>query len=349
VGASLSVFDGGATINAFRQARLNRTNALNNIQKAKDDKAIEVMTKFVDAVYAQRAIALSEEKLRNSKALLDKTRRLLELGEKSRPDVAQMESQVAEDDYLLLHQRNLAVKAMADLKSAMNYPQADTLALSLPSVSVDMAVALPATQAGCDSLLANASLMDKPAVRMALAEAENARLEWKIQRAALWPTLSMGAGVATNYYRNLTSGGQADGFGSQFHNNMGEYIYLSLTIPLFSPTKWNTARKAKTDWKLARLNVEDSQRKLHDDMVQALLDYRGYGREAAQLTRKAAADSLALHLSTRKYEEGMLSTFDLHTVSQTLLDTRLKLLQTQMLLALKERLVKYYLYNQPLW
>ena len=39
----------------------------------------------------------------------------------------------------------------------------------------------------------------------------------------------------------------------------------------------------------------------------------------------------------------MLSVFDLHTASQNLLQSRLLLLQSEMLLALKARLVNYYI------
>ena len=67
------------------------------------------------------------------------------------------------------------------------------------------------------------------------------------------------------------------------------------------------------------------------------------------MTRKVAADSLAYHLSRRKYEEGMLSTFDLHESSQTYLQSRLTLLQMQMMAAIKLKLVNYYINNEPLW
>ena len=119
LGASVTLFDGGAIWNAFRQARLDRASAQSAVQQARDDKAITVMEKYVDAVYTRRSIALAEEKWRDSKALLVKTQRLFELGEKSRPDVVQVESQVAEDEYNLLHQRHLADKALNDLKTAI--------------------------------------------------------------------------------------------------------------------------------------------------------------------------------------------------------------------------------------
>ncbi|MFW5515011.1 MAG: TolC family protein, partial [Prevotella sp.] len=201
VGASVTLFDGGATWNAFRQARLDRTAAQSYVDKARDDVAMGVMAKYVDAVYTQRCIGLTEEKLRGSRALLVKTQRMFELGEKSRPDVVQVQSQVEEDEYNLLHQRNLAEKALADLKTAMNYPAADTLVVAGLPVDVAVASILPASRQACDSLMAHGFfLADKPAVVAAEAEAERARLAWKIQRASLMPKLTLSGGVATNYY-----------------------------------------------------------------------------------------------------------------------------------------------------
>ena len=57
------------------------------------------MQKYVDAAYAEASIQIASEKLDESRRMLTKTKRLYELGEKGRPDVVQMESQVAEDEY----------------------------------------------------------------------------------------------------------------------------------------------------------------------------------------------------------------------------------------------------------
>ena len=43
-----------------------------------------------------------------------------------------------------------------------------------------------------------------------------------------------------------------------------------------------------------------------------------------------------------RFEEGMLSKYDLHTAAQALLESRIKELQMQMLLIIKQRLVAYY-------
>lgn len=340
--ASMPLFDGGLTWNALRKARLAKNSSATAVQKARDDKAIDVMRKFVEAVYAVKSIGLMQAKLDDSQALLQKTRRLYELGEKSRPDVVQMESQVAEDDYNLLHQRNLARTALLSLKSTMNYPGADSLQLD-PSLTSRHTV-IPRHES-----IDYSTIAAKPDVTLAEADAQKARLDWKIQRASLLPSLYLGGGVSTSYYKNLSNGMAVDGFRAQMRNNLGEYLYVTLSIPIFSASDWRSVKRAKADYNIARLDVEDARRKLEDDARQAVTDYEGYVREERQMRRKVASDSLAYRLSYRKYEEGMLSTFDLHESSQTYLESRITLLQMQMMVAIKQRLVNYYINNEPLW
>lgn len=334
--ASLNVFDGFATINAFKQAKLARAYSTTAMQKVRDDKAIDVMQKFVDAAYAEASIQIASDKLAESKRLLGKMQRLYELGEKGRPDVVQMESQVAEDEYNLTHQKHVAQQCLLTLKSAMNFPVEEELRLVTNGKQVNES--FPINHEIVYQNFLNAS----PDVKSAEYEVEKTRYDYKIAKGRLLPSLSLGGGISTNFYRNLSQGGQYEGFASQFRNNRGEYLALTLSIPIYDNVAWHSVKKARNDWQLAQVNLEETKRKLHDHIAQAVMDAEGYAKELYQMNKKVASDSLAYYMSSRKFEEGMLSTFDLHTAAQTLLESRIKQLQMQMLLVIKQRLVDYY-------
>lgn len=343
--AELNVFDGFATINALKQAKLSRDYSATAMQKIQDDRAIDVMQKYVDAAYAEASIRIASEKLNESKRMLAKMKRLYELGEKGRPDVVQMESQVAEDEYNLTHQENVAKQSLLALKSAMNFPVDEELKilikeeqnLKLTSDNKEVpgfGVNYEAIYQGFQNI--------SPDLKSAEYEVERARYDYKIAKGRLLPSLSLGGGISTNYYKNLSQKGQYDGFASQFRNNQGEYLALTLSIPIYNSDRWHSVKKARNDWQLAQVNLEETRRKLHDQIAQAVMDAEGYAKELHQMQKKVASDSLAYHMSSRKFEEGMLSTFDLHTAAQTLLESRIKELQMQMLLIIKQRLVAYY-------
>ena len=334
--ASLNVFDGFATINAFKQAKLARAYSTTAMQKVRDDKTIDVMQKFVDAAYAEASIQIASDKLAESKRLLGKMQRLYELGEKGRPDVVQMESQVAEDEYNLTHQKHVAQQCLLTLKSAMNFPVEEELRLVTNGKQVNES--FPINHETVYQNFLNAS----PDVKSAEYEVEKARYDYKIAKGRLLPSLSLSGGISTNFYRNLSQGGQYESFASQFRNNRGEYLALTLSIPIYNNVAWHNVKKARNDWQLALVNLEETKRKLHDNIAQAMMDAEGYAKELEQMDKKVASDSLAYYMSSRKFEEGMLSTFDLHTAAQTLLESRIKQLQMQMLLVIKQRLVDYY-------
>lgn len=337
--AELNVFDGFATINALKQAKLSRDYSATAIQKIQDDRAIDVMQKYVDAAYAEASIRIASEKLNESKRMLAKMKRLYELGEKGRPDVVQMESQVAEDEYNLTHQENVAKQSLLALKSAMNFPVDEELKLAaLAKTQKKSQESLPVNYETVYQGFQNIS----PDLKSAEYEVERARYDYKIAKGRLLPSLSLGGGISTNYYKNLSQKGQYDGFASQFHNNQGEYLALTLSIPFYNSDRWHSVKKARNDWQLAQVNLEETRRKLHDQIAQAVMDAEGYAKELHQMQKKVASDSLAYHMSSRKFEEGMLSTFDLHTAAQTLLESKIKELQMQMLLIIKQRLVAYY-------
>ena len=335
--AELNVFDGFATINALKQAKLSRDYSATAMQKIQDDRAIDVMQKYVDAAYAEASIRIASEKLNESKRMLAKMKRLYELGEKGRPDVVQMESQVAEDEYNLTHQENVAKQSLLALKSAMNFPVDEELKLELKSGYKEV------SESGVNYEIVYQGFQHiSPDLKSAEYEVERARYDYKIAKGRLLPSLSLGGGISTNYYKNLSQKGQYDGFASQFRNNQGEYLALTLSIPIYNSDRWHSVKKARNDWQLAQVNLEETRRKLHDQIAQAVMDAEGYAKELHQMQKKVVSDSLAYHMSSRKFEEGMLSTFDLHTAAQTLLESKIKELQMQMLLIIKQRLVAYY-------
>ena len=340
--ATLNVFNGFATLNAFKQARLSKSSSQTTLQKIRDDKAIEVMQKYVDAAYAQACITLAEEKLKDSRQLLTKTQRLMELGEKSRPDIAQIEAQVAEDHYNLTHQKNVCQQAMIALQSSMNFPVKDTI-----QINVSVTDSKPQIESDNANAIYDSFRKWSPEVLAAEFNVKNSQYNYQIQKAKMLPSIILRGGIATNYYRNLSQKGEYEPFHSQFHNNQGEYVVLTVSFPLFMPSQWRKIREARSDWQETQISLNETCRKLHDNIALAVADRDGYLKELLQMRRKVASDSVACYLSLRKYDEGMLSTFDLHSSTQTLLESRIKLLQMQMMYILKKKLVDYYK-GQPL-
>lgn len=342
--ASLTLFDGGQTLNRYRQARNERKRQLNAVEMKRDDSAIAAMMAFSDAFYYQHSIQIAEDRLGQSEGMLRLTLAQEELGIKGRPDVAQAEATVASDRYELVHQKNLLDQALLTLKSVMNLPIEQPLAIDTSYVSIP-AIHSDETAEG----IYNSALYSNPKALNARMQLTTSQYSYDIAKGYVMPTLSVNAGISTAYYKTLGGAYTVPNFGDQFRNNRGEYVSATLSIPLFDGlNRISSKLRAKYAYEQAKEQLQEENRRLHDEIVSALMDRDGYAMEIRSLKAKTDADAEAYRLNARKYEEGLMSLIDLQLSANTYFSSRVELLQKQILFLLKDKLVEYYKGNK-LW
>lgn len=341
---SIPVFQGGRLINQWRLAKINKKLGKNDIQKQKDDLALQTMQDYMDVVYYQGTIRLAEEKLAESNRTLYKTRRQMELGLKGLADVAQMEAQVAADDYTLTHQQNLYNAAVLKLREDMNLPSDLPLAVDTLLAEKTYTIMEESVDAIYDYAANN-----NPTALQADFSWKASKMSYLMAKGRLLPTISFQAGVSTNYFEDLKAEKAAAGyepaapFGSQFKNNRGEYLSFSLSFPLFDGlSRVTEARRARNTMRIAYQTKIEVLRQLETAVEQSVLDREGYAKETIQMEKKVKSDELAYRVTLRKYEEGLMSSLDVQTSANTLVTSKADLLQRKLMYLLKCRQVDYY-------
>ena len=340
--ASLTVFDGLQRYNNLRLAKANVAMGRSGVRAEKDDVALKVYKAYMDLVYCEGAVSQTAKKRDESRELLRQTSVMAEVGQKSDADVAQMRATLAADEYELAHMQSQTTKAMLALKQLMGFPVDSALAVIQPSFDKELLTAEDASQ------ISAFAATDNPRIIKAQQNVEAARYSLRAARGALLPTISLSGGVSTSFFRNMDKGGHAS-FSSQFRNNAGEYVGLSLSIPLFDRlATYSTIRRRKTALVQAQENLAYEQSELRRIIVEAASDVANSTKEVEKMQEQVEADSIASRLTTRKYEEGLASSIDVKTAAVTLLQSRVRLLQSQLTMAYNKRLLAYYK-GESLW
>lgn len=340
--ASLTVFDGLQRYNNLRLAKANEAMGRSGVRAEKDDVALKVYKAYMDLVYCEGAVSQTAKKRDESRELLRQTEVMAEVGQKSDADVAQMRATLAADEYVLAHMQSQTTKARLALKQLMGFPVDSALAVIQPSFDDELLTAEDASQ------ISAFAATDNPRILKAQQNVEAARYSLRAARGALLPTISLSGGVSTSFFRNMDKGGHAS-FSSQFRNNAGEYVGLSLSIPLFDRlATYSTIRRRKTALVQAQENLAYEQSELRRIIVEAASDVENSTKEVEKMQEQVEADSIASRLTTRKYEEGLASSIDVKTAAVTLLQSRVKLLQSQLTMAYNKRLLAYYK-GESLW
>jgi len=337
--ASMPLFAGGQLINQWKLAKVNRQAGMNSIQKAKDDLALSVLQAFVDAVYYEGVTQFAAEKLEASRRNLHKTQRQVELGLKGKADLVLIEAEVAGDDYSHTHYQNLHNVALSTLKDLMNYPLGEPLAVN-GSVLAEESY-LPVNESAAE--IYETARTANPTALQAEFDLIARKKEYRIQKGKLFPTLSAYGGVGSRYAKDMKSNDPQASYKNQFQNNLGEYVGISISIPLFNRLNTITSiRKARNSVRIAEESKTEILRQLQTTVEKALLDREGYAKETVQMEKKAVSDEFSYQVTLRKYEEGLMSPLDVRTSANTLMESKANLLQRTLMYLLKCREVDYY-------
>ena len=350
IAASLPVFDGFNRLHALKAAKASELMGQSALRQSQNLTALDVLLAYTNVAYYEGLVRMADEKVEEIGLLLRQTHLLEEVGRKSAADVAQVESQKAEADYELTHQQNLYASALLELKQAMAFPLNDSLILRSGEFAIRQHGDENLKFSTHDSRIINSTELNSaervsqvhPELQVARYQMQASKHEWHQARASLYPSLSLGAGLSTTFYRSLHSDAAAS-FSDQFKNNMGEYVGATLSIPLFNRLQTITSiRRAKNNYQIAREAYEQKQLELEKLSREAWQDWQGYLKQTVQMVEKVEADSISYQLTRRQFEEGLSTAIDLHTTSTQLMKSKATLLQCQLMAMVKEQFVRYY-------
>ncbi len=335
--ASLTLFDGLAGYNRLRIGKVNKLRGKHLLDVERDMVAYETMEVFYNVLYNKDLLRIAQEQLAETEANLRQVKRMEELGVKGYPDVTEIEAKHAEDMYNLTRQENLLTIALIQLKEKMNFPIEETLELAAENVTDKV----EREAAAAESIYHQALLINPKALGAETAY-KSQRLNYQASKGNLMPTLSVGAGVGTNFSRYM-DGSAYDAFSKQIKNRRGEYIQFTFSIPLFNGfSRTASVKRAKAQAHIAQLDRDDTLRKLYSEIEQAVADVNGQVDQYAQAVKQRAAAETAHQVNLRKYEEGLIDPIILHTSANRLMRTKAEELNAGYIYRLKHRLINYY-------
>lgn len=338
----IPVFDGFQRYNNLRAAKANVLMGKSQLMAQKDATAQKVLETYTLSLYYKGCIEFATQKRAESEMLLRQTKVMAEVGQKGEADVAQMQATYAADDYEVTHQQGLYDNAILTLKQLMNYPINDTL-----EITDCKEESLEVTCAEVFDIYEHAKLF-YPDIKQAEYNLQSAKYAYHSSKGALFPSISLGAGISTTYYKQLNVP-LSTRFSEQFRYNAGQYVYASLSIPIFNRLNTLTnIRRQRNNVRRAEEELEYRSNELQRLIQEAVTDQENSRKETMKMTAKVESDSIASRLTIRKYEEGLASSIDVQTQAVTLLQSKAQLLQCQLTYFFKTRMLNYYK-GTPLW
>ncbi len=333
VNMSLPLFQGLATVRQTEYARANLRAIVEDLEAAKDDITLNVISSYLQVLYAGEMCRIAEEQLRLSKVEETRREQLLEEGKIPELDLTEARSQVAQSELSLVNSRNDRTLALLELAQLLELP--DINDFDITDIADDGRTLYNPDEVYARALESNHSIL---ASRRRIEAADR---NISLARSSYLPTLSFNAGIGSNYY--TVSGINSESFGRQMDHNFNKSLGFSLSVPIFDAfSSRNSVRRAKIQHINAQLQYENTQLGLYKSIQQAYYQAKGASEKLQAAEVSAAATREAFDAMQQKYDFGRANSTEYEQARSNYVRATIEAAQAKYESILRRRILAFY-------
>ena len=341
--AGINLFNGFQAVNNLKITKTAQLMGLTKEQQTEDQICLATMEAYCNVLYYTEMQEALQAQVTTAEKSVQLATRQEQLGQKSHADVVQMQSDLAERQYQLTTCRNNLNNAVITLKDVMFWPIEKPLKID-ESFSRLPQCDSPTTGTENISQMVEFAKTNMPAVLLAEGTMKNARLALKTARWQLLPRLSLYGGWSSSYFTYPGMEGYVPTpYFEQMKNNGGEYVQLSLSIPIFDRlSKHSNIARKKNAYDRAQADYEQALQTVEAEVRRAIADRDGSADALRQADIRAELQQEAFALNTKRFEQGLISSIEYQTASNNYLNALAEQLNARLQYFIKNSVVNYY-------
>lgn len=333
--AQMPLFDG---LRSWRQLKYEKTNLntlLYQIEAAKDDVTLNVITGYLQVLYAYEVLLTAQNQVELSEYEVERQQALVDAGKIAEIDLLEAKAQLAQDELQVVTSRNDYTTAVLDLAQFLQLGSIDGFSVSILDDSETLPIIPKAEEVFRQAMMNNYNI--RASRNAVLAADQNV----SVARAGWIPSLSLSGSIGSSYY--TVSGFESASFRTQMRDNLSKMFGISLSIPIFDGTStYNNVRRAKLQTTLAKLQLDQAETDLYRTIQTAWYQASG-ARESyntAVETEKIAEE--AFRAMQEKYNIGRATPQEFEQSKTSLLGMTLQRIRSRYECLLRYRVLKFY-------
>ena len=379
VQSGIEIYNYNRLNNSIFYAKFNAQASLADVEKAASDASLNVCTYYLQVLAAKDQVIISQLQIAQTQTQLTLTKKKVEAGALPELNSLEIEAQLASDSSNYISAQTSFDQSVQALKGVLNIDAAAPFEVVIPEASSIPVLSFGELQPETVYQLA---LNLQPLQKGNEFRIKAAEKNIDINKAYLYPSLSLGVNLSSNFYNsfkkidsysisgysangdkvniggtdyyitsptisysksNNSFGGLWKGYGDQLNNNFGQTVGLSLNVPVFNNGQYRIAyEQSKLTYKAQVLNKESANLTLKQNI------YTAYSNAVSALQKKNAglksveSNQKAFEFASKRYELGLLSTIDLLTTQNNLLRAKLQQVSNEYDYIFKMKLLEFY-------
>lgn len=333
ISASIHIFEGMQKQNTVRSSLKQLEIAGVNVEKLQDEISLSVAQGYLQVLLNGEMLKCAQQSCASMERQVARSRELVDAGSQAYSSLLEIQAQLAAEKVQLVTAENNLRGSLLSLAQLLDIEDYSKFEIEVPDVEH---LTISFAGGNIEEIFANA--VSLPGIRGAELALEQSKLQYRIQKGAALPTISLNAGYGTYYSDN-----QQAAFFEQFNDNRNPSMGFGLSIPIFNNWKNNTSiRNARLNVRNSELGLELQKQNLLKEIQQAYNDaLSGYEKfKAARMNMDAARESFKY--TEEKFNVGMLSGTDYTVAKANLFKAESEFLQSKFQYIFQLKVLDYY-------
>lgn len=336
--AQWTLWNGGRRLNNIKQQKTTRDIASLSVSETENMLQEEITKLFVQILYADESVKINKSTLETSEANFKRGEELFKEGSISKADLAQLESQVGNDQYQLVTSESTLRNYKLQLKQLLELDGTDEMTLALPTLSDEQVMKVLPSQAD----VYQTALTTRPEIQSGQLSIDNAKLGIKTAKAGYMPTISLSASSSST-----TNSASTNNWAQQMKYGWNNMIGISLSIPIFDNRQnKSNVQKAKLQYSNSQLNLATKQKELYSTVEILWLDALNAQQQYAAADTKLKSSQTSYDMVSEQFTLGMKNTVELLTEKNNLQSAQQQRLQAKYMAVLDRALLDFYAGNK---
>lgn len=338
VNASMNLFNGLRTTQSIRQAEADYQAGLLDAETQRESVSLQVLAAYTQVLYSAEQVENASHQVELTRSQLNLAKERLDIGSIAKADYLQVESQLATEELTLTNAKNQLATNRITLMQLMEYPISESFDIVRP----DFSQVEPPLQMPVASEVYARALDIKPQVQSAALKSKSAGMEIGIAKASALPSLSLDAGLSTNYTDKV----QQLSFSSQLDHNLSPTLGFSLSVPIFQQGQIKSqVATAQIRSQITKLDEQTTLNTLRKNIENACLDVTSSSSEFVSARQQYNSALASFDQAQERFARGVINAVDFLVQKTSLISAESSVLQARYNLVYSMKVLDFYLGN----
>jgi outer membrane protein len=354
--SSFTVFNGLQKWNTLKKSEIDLMANQFVSEEIQNNIALTLTGAYLNILFNHELLLVAQTQLEVTAKQIERTEKLVDAGTLPKGDFLEIKAQGATEETNLIAAENALALAYLDLKQILDLSEDTDFDIDRPDIELSNELKIiPSEQ-----VYANA-VETMPEIKGAEMNLQSAIQSVKIAKGYLYPTLSLNAGISTNYFSTMErlrrdenndpivdENGEAIfekiPYWDQIDINTGEYLVLNLSVPIFNGyTAKSQVKRAQVQSINQSFELQLRKNELRKDIEQkyydALAAYKTYN------SSKISVESLkeSFKYTEEKFNVGMVNSVDYSLAKMKLTQAESDLLRNKYDYIFKTKILDFYM------